>query len=967
MAFANRTSQGRSRPSTPASLQLNGNVPTQNENVQQELGNLPPTRWVEPPLATPVPSWMEYKGLEKTNVVSGMMPLGTMPPSKLRVKPKADPLRRTAATRNLGNGLARPESHTRSTSRSPSMNPAIDPALQDQNQNYFSDIALPQDQGVHSAVDQVPAPPPSFPQPPPVRMQTPTTQTPMSATPVDHTPNANESPSKNMSPFVNAMQQIEARGGSGSDRALKTIRVYAEHDQEFASLLAAVSGRSPSIAETHAYRTKLTALKRAVRSSNGTPHGHRLASDSTSPTVGKENAHHLATKSPQIKINNTPTSHLPDVTPSTSTPSNLNVRSTRSNPTKSVPIEQPEHLIPTKKGSRHGSSSSLSSVDEAVVDGPSPSPSAYVKCPSSLTEYFLMHSYFSMNTRGGRQETDMPEGDKSALADMRHRYNQGLQPPVVAAESFERPVLGSSRKRRASVLDTQPEGLQPAIKLRVKQHNALRTGLADGTLRSSTSHLPDDADPSRGPTPTALGRPPKRLKQQAAARVKISPMKKRTTGLVAGISSGRHEAPVEEDGPESPGDAVHGDVCHACGRPGLLLCCDGCYRAFHMSCVDPPMEQDAVLDEAWYCYICEARRHSRTKLERGMFTELLDGLVKKNPSDFLLPQGVRDFFEGVGTAEYGVYEDSSNAKPINNRRGFFIEPVDTTKQRDRNGNIITCHACGQTSWNRREILHCDYCRAYWHLDCLAPPAPHRPVGAGQKWMCPNHTDHDLKRIDPIRNTKAHEGAVGFHRIRKPRHSKVIKTDLRRRIPNNGNIEIESEAETETDSEPDTDDYYGSTLSLPAKGVKLDFISKIKADRQESNERSLLEQSRLSLATARLESRSSLLEFENQKRLSQALERLPLEERQGALNLTQFRFPGRDLNLGNDMLRNLLHQAEAEAPAGVIESIVEKDRASKAGLTNGEQTALPPLLSEERQALLELQKWIASRLQTSAAS
>ena len=232
-------------------------------------------------------------------------------------------------------------------------------------------------------------------------------------------------------------------------------------------------------------------------------------------------------------------------------------------------------------------------------------------------------------------------------------------------------------------------------------------------------------------------------------------------------------------------------------------------------------------------------------------------------------------------------------------------------------------------------------------------------------MWPIHTDHDLKLIDPIKRTTTHEDVDRFHRIRKSKHAQSSKTDLHRGVPNNGNIEIESETEESSASEPEEDDFYGRSFSLPAKGVKLDFISRVKADRQQSIERNLVEESRLSLAKARLSSRSTQLEFENQKRLSQALERRPIEERQGALNLTQFKFPGRDLNLGNDMLRNLLHQAEAEAPPGVVQSIVQKDQAAKAAVTNGEQSELSPLSNEERQALLNLQKWAASRLQNGA--
>lgn len=46
------------------------------------------------------------------------------------------------------------------------------------------------------------------------------------------------------------------------------------------------------------------------------------------------------------------------------------------------------------------------------------------------------------------------------------------------------------------------------------------------------------------------------------------------------------------------------DHCSACRSQGALVYCDGCPRAFHLWCLDPPMESIDEGDSRWFCPAC---------------------------------------------------------------------------------------------------------------------------------------------------------------------------------------------------------------------------------------------------------------------------------------------------------------------------------------------------------------------------
>lgn len=168
----------------------------------------------------------------------------------------------------------------------------------------------------------------------------------------------------------------------------------------------------------------------------------------------------------------------------------------------------------------------------------------------------------------------------------------------------------------------------------------------------------------------------------------------------------------------------------------------------------------------------------------------------------------------------------------NKGRGGWDEVPDNTKLVDGKGTTILCVQCGKSSLNKQQIIQCDVCNANWHLDCLDPPManpPPIPFNSRNRniWKCPRHIDGDLRAIEP--SVSSALGGKRIFRIRKPKNPKIVDVNMGRGFKNSGVIEVAddtSESDKEfTDVGNEEDE--GTVYRLPSKGIKLDFIAKVK--------------------------------------------------------------------------------------------------------------------------------------------
>ncbi|QSL65838.1 hypothetical protein MERGE_000116 [Pneumocystis wakefieldiae] len=316
--------------------------------------------------------------------------------------------------------------------------------------------------------------------------------------------------------------------------------------------------------------------------------------------------------------------------------------------------------------------------------------------------------------------------------------------------------------------------------------------------------------------------PVKKRKVGRPKKVKFSPIKNfmKKTRLDIGISgiytknTNHMSFQIQQSSQDDPTKV---DFCSVCKRYGRFLCCESCPRSFHFSCIEPPIDEDNLPQDAWHCTLCKTKRCPPPKQPRGLFAFLMEYIIRNNPKEFRLPLSIREYFEGVSTGPNGEYQDLVEHRNQKCGRQKILEERDPFQLQDKNGNPILCYKCSENAMNGKAIVSCDHCSLHWHIDCVDPPMSGIPASS-RKWMCPNHAYH----VTP--------------KIRQPKKSKILDVCLKRGFKNNGNIEIDNTDEEllEKKKKYSFDDAYiinNIRYRLPESGVKLDFLDKVRTLRK----------------------------------------------------------------------------------------------------------------------------------------
>ena len=135
------------------------------------------------------------------------------------------------------------------------------------------------------------------------------------------------------------------------------------------------------------------------------------------------------------------------------------------------------------------------------------------------------------------------------------------------------------------------------------------------------------------------------------------------------------------------------------------------------------------------------------------------------------------------------------------------------------------------------------------------PGRTAPNGTARSdWKCPLHVDHLLLGTDPVARQYSQitsgNGGRRTVKVRRPKNARIVDVSMRRGFTNNGLIEVGWDSEDEKGFAPSVPEEEfedlqkgGVVYRLPARGIVLDFIHKVKSTRR-ADEATTSEQARL---------------------------------------------------------------------------------------------------------------------------
>ncbi|KAI9783606.1 MAG: hypothetical protein M1816_001312 [Peltula sp. TS41687] len=891
--------------------------------------------WVEPPLRPPAPSWADFPGGERTSATANMQPLGTPPSARVRAAAaRPDPFRRykkgcgprttdaSAVPASQGSAASEdvPSAGSGDTTQRNSEAPSTSVSTQVQTQAQ-EEPAMSSNTTERNS-------------------EAPPTTTSITSTHSHGTRSSTRSFRSVSTPAIQGPAGDQAGEESPLTRPiLDRAKMQPVIEAAVANAVKA-NHRSTGAAMQQLYEESrdqpdLLELLDAVLNGRASVEQHRFFK--TYINAARQASKDGGSSRPPVSKADKPK------------PAPVKKSTRVSRPTKKA-SEAALGQNPATGRSRSGSSSSsLSSLESSDYQE--------LFRTGNADQEPQLHNFSTSNKPRGTRKTGKRSAAAANLDDGEQGQEEGNKRPKMAHKRFEHIEIPESGIRGS--LDLQePEA----------SGNQKRPAPEGGDEQSTTTA-------TRRPSRAENGeRPAKRAK---TARTKMSPVKNKK-GVIAGVARSS-ATPVGIGGMFDEKQDDNNDYCSACGGEGSLVCCDGCPRSFHVTCLDPPADIDS-LPEPWFCPDCTTKKAAETEKPAGLFGGLVEKLDQRNPVAYNMDPDIRYYFEHVSTGKDGEYQ--TGLRRSKHRSTFYeapsketagkevpvIEPLAKENQQDK---IILCFKCGKGAYDRQKIVQCDFCPLYWHLDCVDPPIPHFAPRQGAQsqdlgdWMCPAHVDHDLEGTDPSyrlysRNLVGNnvEPTNRTTKVRKPKNAKVIDVGLKGDSRNRGIIEIENEPSDNEQSRFDRE--AGATVRIPEKRIKMDFIAKIhslnrkrvgqaptkslKRMREEETEnqevyqvareqfeterrkRPRLDQpSRAPAAVAtngHSNSEADTTMTEDDSSLPQVepkndFSQRPLMDQQVALNLVQLA-QATSINLGGDEIGNLLNTLIAEAPQEVVQ-------------------------------------------------
>ncbi|KNE57779.1 hypothetical protein AMAG_04631 [Allomyces macrogynus ATCC 38327] len=196
------------------------------------------------------------------------------------------------------------------------------------------------------------------------------------------------------------------------------------------------------------------------------------------------------------------------------------------------------------------------------------------------------------------------------------------------------PRTRSTRARRIQFVVEDDGMLAPPPPPAVPRGRAERNGPGDDPVSPALS----DSSLSSVSSPPSIRRAAPRAKvvaRSSVARLEVPrPEAARQTGRRSPVPSKderlavkmaaairRHAAERQRAIRPAAETKINNDVCDACKCPGNLLCCERCPAAFHLPCLNPPLDFGQAPEGEWFCRKCCVEMHRPYRPERPIYRQ----------------------------------------------------------------------------------------------------------------------------------------------------------------------------------------------------------------------------------------------------------------------------------------------------------------------------------------------------------
>ncbi|XP_055673554.1 autoimmune regulator [Falco peregrinus] len=217
-----------------------------------------------------------------------------------------------------------------------------------------------------------------------------------------------------------------------------------------------------------------------------------------------------------------------------------------------------------------------------------------------------------------RKALEEQDGARPTQPSPRHTASPG---PLVKVRTVRKPEgTDAPRTARAGALQAVAASVQRAVAVAGTEVPVTRGAvegilikhvLEPGSSKAGSKARDEPCTPAAGEEPGARSRsrslkPPARPKApQSSREPQLHPQGRLPVPTAPLPNPVPHQPGLQPAGGigDPPGQENE-DECAACGDGGELICCDGCPRAFHLTCLVPPLPR--VPSGTWRCGFCMA-------------------------------------------------------------------------------------------------------------------------------------------------------------------------------------------------------------------------------------------------------------------------------------------------------------------------------------------------------------------------